>query len=230
MIILNIIQIILLALWTIFIVYICSPFLNYNGAWYITTNWWAGGCARILLSKIKIEGLENLDPNQHYIFMANHSSFFDIACLFYASKRRLHFIAKQELGKQFFTGYMLRKLQIIFIDRSNAQRSVASMRQAIDTIKSGKDIAIFPEGTRTKTGKLGVFKKGGFKIAIQSQTPIVPVIIENSARAWGRNNITFRPTTVVVRFEKPVETLGLQEENTSELCEKVRGMFLAQKL
>lgn len=230
MIIINSIQLILLSLWTIFIVYICAPFLNYNGAWYITTHWWAGGCVRILFSKIKIEGLENLDPKQHYVFMANHSSYFDIACLFYASQRRLHFIAKQELGRQFFTGYMLRKLQIIFIDRSNAQRSSASMRQAIETIKSGKDIAIFPEGTRTKTGKLGVFKKGGFKMAIQSQTPIVPVIIENSARAWARNNITFRPTTVTVRFEKPVETKGLQESDTQALCDTVREKFVAQKL
>jgi 1-acyl-sn-glycerol-3-phosphate acyltransferase len=169
--------------------------------------------------------LENLDPKQHYIFMANHASFFDIACLFYASKRRLHFIAKQELGRQFFTGYMLRKLQIIFIDRSNAQRSAASMRQAIETIKSGKDIAIFPEGTRTKTGKLGTFKKGGFKIAIQSQTPIVPVVIENSARAWARNNIRFRPTTVIVRFGKPIETDHLHEENSMELLNTVRKFF-----
>ena len=225
MIIINILQLIFLSLWTIFIVYICAPFLNYNGAWYITTHWWAGGCARILFSKIKIEGLENLDPKQHYIFMANHSSYFDIACLFYATKRRLHFIAKQELGRQFFTGYMLRKLQIIFIDRSNAQRSATSMRQAIETIQSGKDIAIFPEGTRTKTGKLGVFKKGGFKMAIQSQTPIVPVVIENSAKAWARNNITFRPATVVVRFCKPVETAHLTENDAQALSEKVRGSF-----
>lgn len=225
MIIINIIQLIFLSLWTIFIVYICAPFLNYNGAWYITTHWWAGGCARILFSKIKIEGLENLDPKQHYIFMANHSSYFDIACLFYATKRRLHFVAKQELGRQFFTGYMLRKLQIIFIDRSNAQRSAASMRQAIETIKSGKDIAIFPEGTRTKTGQLGVFKKGGFKMAIQSHTPIVPVVIEKSARAWARNNIRFRPTTVVVRFCKPVETDNLTENNAQALSEQVRECF-----
>ncbi|MCL2327114.1 MAG: 1-acyl-sn-glycerol-3-phosphate acyltransferase [Bacteroidetes bacterium] len=225
MIIINILQLIFLSLWTIFIVYICAPFLNYNGAWYITTHWWAGGCARILFSKIKIEGLENLDPKQHYIFMANHSSYFDIACLFYATKRRLHFIAKQELGRQFFTGYMLRKLKIIFIDRSNALRSATSMRQAIETIKSGKDIAIFPEGTRTKTGKLGVFKKGGFKMAIQSQTPIVPVVIENSAKAWARNNITFRPATVVVRFCKPVETAHLTENDAQILSEKVRGSF-----
>ncbi|MDR1760811.1 MAG: hypothetical protein LBR55_00025 [Bacteroidales bacterium] len=54
MIIINIIQLLFLSLWTIFIVYICAPFLNYNGAWYITTHWWAGGCARILFSKIKI--------------------------------------------------------------------------------------------------------------------------------------------------------------------------------
>lgn len=221
MIIVNSIQVLLLAIWTFTVVYIISPFLRFKQAWWLTVKVWAPGIRKLLFSKIEIRGLENVDPNKHYIFMANHSSYYDIACLFEATNRNLHFIAKQELGQQFFTGYMLRKLKIIFIDRSNAQNSIKSLRKAADLIKDGKNVAIFPEGTRTKTGKLGVFRKGGVKLAIHSQTPIIPVCIKNSAIAWPRSNFNFKPTTITIIFGKEIETKDLQENDTQIICDKV---------
>lgn len=223
MIIINFIQIILLALWTIFIVYILSPFLNHKGAFWITVHLWAPGIAIILMSKIKVVGKEHIKPGQHYVFMSNHASYFDIACLFFATKRNLHFIAKEELSRQFFTGYMLRKLKIIFIDRSNPQKSAASLKQAVDLIAIGKNVAVFPEGTRTKTGKLGVFRKGGFKLAIQSKTPIIPVAIEKSAVAWPRNNKKLRPAVVTVTFGEAIPVESYSEDNTNELVHKVQS-------
>ena len=107
---------------------------------------------------------------------------------------------------------------MIFIDRKNAQKSVASMRQAVDLISQGMDIAIFPEGTRTKTGELNPFKKGGFKLAINSQTDIVPVTIKNSAKAWSRSNLRFRPTKVIVCFGKPISVQGLQENDAVQIA------------
>lgn len=221
MIVINIIQMILLALWTIFIVYILAPILNYKGAWWITVHLWAPGIAIILLSRMQIHGLENVNPKKHYIFMANHASYFDIACLFAASKRNLHFLAKDELSRNFFTGYMLRKLQIIFIDRTNPQRSAASIKKAVEHIKEGKNVAIFPEGTRTKTGALGVFRKGGFKLAVQSQTPIIPVAITKTALAWPRKNFGFRPTTVTITFGPEIQVAHVHEEDTKELVDAV---------
>ena len=130
----------------------------------------------------------------------------------------LHFLAKEELKRNIFTGFVLRKMQMVFIDRQNAQKSVASMRQAVDLISQGMDIAIFPEGTRTKTGKLNPFKKGGFKLAINSQTDIVPVTIKNSAKAWSRSNMRFRPTKVTVCFGKPISVQGLQENDALQIA------------
>ncbi len=221
MMIINIIQMILLSLWTIFIVYILSPFFNYKGAWWITVNLWAPGIAYILLTRIEVKGIENIDPKKHYIFMSNHASYFDIACLFIATKRNLHFLAKYELSRNFFTGYMLRKLQIIFIDRTNSQRSAASLLKAVEHIQKGKNVAIFPEGTRTRTGKLGVFRKGGFKLAVQSNTPIIPVSITNSAKAWPIHHFGFRPTTVTVTFGPEIQVTGIDENDTKELIDSV---------
>lgn len=221
MILINIIQMILLSLWTIFIVYILAPLLNYKGAWWITVHLWAPGIALILGSRIRVEGLEHISPDKHYVFMANHASYFDIACLFASTKRSLHFIAKDELSRNFFTGYMLRKLQIIFIDRSNSQRSAASLKKAVEHIQNGKNVAIFPEGTRTKTGSLGVFRKGGFKLAVQSKTPIIPVAIKNSAIAWPRSNFWFRPSTVIITFGPAIDVSHVDEDNTTELVNTV---------
>jgi len=229
MIFLNLIQVIFSALWTVFIVYIISPFLNYKAAFWITIHVWTPVITFLILSKIETKGLENIDSNKHYIFMANHSSYFDIVCLFNATKRNLHFIAKEELSRQFFTGYMLRKLKIIFIDRSNAQNSARSMKQAIEVIKNGKNVAIFPEGTRTKTGNLGAFRRGGFKLAIQAQTEIIPVAISKSAKAWPRNNFSFRPTTVTLTFGKPISIQGYSENDTKEIQDKVVN-FIASNI
>lgn len=222
MIIIGFIQFIILTIWTIFIVYIISPFLNYKAAFWVTVHVWAPGIAFLLFTKIKVKGIENVKNHKNYIFMSNHASYFDIPCLLHASKRNLHFIAKEELSRHIMTGYMLKKLQIIFIDRTNAQRSSASMKKAAEAIKTGKNVGIFPEGTRTKTGKLGVFKKGGFKLAITSLTPIIPVAIEKSAVAWPLNNLGFKPTTVTVTFGKEISTEQYSEENIKELSDRVQ--------
>lgn len=226
MILLNFIQMLLLALWTLFTVYVVGTFSTKKGAFNFTIKVWSTGIAWILFTKIKVEGRENLDPNTHYIFMANHTSYFDIACLFKASQLKLHFIAKDELRTNPFTGYMLKKIEMIFINRASAQKSAESMRKAISFIQEGRNIAIFPEGTRSKTGKIGAFKRGGFKMAVNTGLAIVPVVITNSHVAWPVSNFKFRPTTVTVSFKSPIPTNGLAEKDIPDLVEKVRAYYV----
>ena len=95
------------------------------------------------------------------------------------------------------------------------------MRKAIELISEGMDIAIYPEGTRTKTGELGAFRKGGFKLAINSQTDIVPVTIKKSAKAWSRNNIRLSPTIVTVHFDKPISVQGVEERDVAKISAQV---------
>ena len=218
MFILNYIQLTLIALWTLIFVYVLTVLLPSKVALWLTVHLWAPVCQFIVLSPIKVSGLENLDKNKNYVFMSNHASFYDIPILFWGSKRMLHFLAKSELKDSIFTGFMLKKLEMIFIERGNAQKSVASVRHAEDMIRKGLDIAIFPEGTRTKTGELGVFRKGGFKMAINSGTDIVPVTIKNSAKAWSRSNKKFRPTKVYIHFGTPIPVKDLSEEDAQKIA------------
>ena len=196
MIIINLIQLVLLALWTLIFVYIISSLLPSKVALWLTVYLWSPLMAIIAMSRIKAIGREKLDPNKSYIFMANHASYFDIPCIFWGSRRMLHFLAKEELKHNIFTGFALRKLQMVFIERGNAQKSA-------------------------RTGELGVFKKGGFKLAINSQVEIVPVTIKHSAEAWSRSNLRFRPTTVIVHFSDPISVEGLQESDAPKLASQV---------
>lgn len=225
MILLNLIQLVLLGFWTLFFVYVITLLLPSKAALWLTVHLWAPINALIVLSPIKAEGLEKLDKNKNYIFMANHASFFDIPCILWGSKRMLHFLAKEELKHNIFTGFMIHKLEMVFIERGNAQKSTASVRHVVDMVSKGMDIAIFPEGTRTKTGELGPFKKGGFKLAINSQTDIVPVTIKHSAEAWSRSNLRFRPTRVTVCFSNPISVNGLQESDAPQLAAKTSAII-----
>ena len=221
MFIINFIQFILLGLWTFIFVYVLTILLPSRASLWLTTHLWAPVNALIVMSSIKPEGLENIDPKKNYIFMANHTSFFDIPCLFWASKRLIHFLCKAELRDNILTGFMIRKLDMVFIDRSNAQNSVCSMRHTEEIISKGNDIAIFPEGTRSKTGEMLPFKRGGFKLAIYSNTEIVPVTIKNSAKAWSHSNLRFRPTKVTVHFHEPISVQGLKDTDALALSKQV---------
>lgn len=225
MILINLIQVVLLGLWTLIFVYVISLLLPSKVALWLTVYLWSPLMAVFAMSRIKSEGREKLDPNKSYIFMANHASYFDIPCIFWGSRRMLHFLAKEELKHNIFTGFALRKLQMVFIERGNAQKSASSMRHVVEMTQKGMDIAIFPEGTRTRTGELGVFKKGGFKLAINSQVDVVPVTIKHSAEAWSRSNLRFRPTTVIVHFSEPVSVQGLQESDAPQLASKVADII-----
>lgn len=218
MFLLNYIQLVLIALWTLVFVYVLTLLLPSKVALWLTVHLWAPVCEIIVMSPIKVSGLENLDKDKNYVFMSNHASFYDIPVLFWGTKRMLHFLAKSELKNSIFTGFMLKKLEMVFIERGNAQKSVASVRHAEEMIRKGMDIAIFPEGTRTKTGELGPFRKGGFKMAINSGTDVVPVTIKNSAKAWARSNRKFRPTKVYIHFSTPISVQNLHEEDAQNLA------------
>ncbi|MFO7867890.1 MAG: lysophospholipid acyltransferase family protein [Bacteroidales bacterium] len=223
MIILNIIQMILIAVWTLFTVYVVGGLTTKKCAFNFTIYVWAPIVFAILLSRLKIKGKEHVSPNRNYVFMANHSSYFDIAALFMATQRKLHFMAKDELRTNPFTGFMLKKIDMIFIDRTNAYKSKESLKRAADFISQGRDLMVFPEGTRTTNGKIGPFKRGGFKIAVDSRIPIIPVVISNTAKAWPCSNVGGCPTTVIVEFCKAVETTQYTEKNMSELISVVKS-------
>lgn len=174
-------------------------------------------------SQVKVEGLEHLAPMQSYIVMSNHQSHYDIPALMRAFPRTLRMVTKTELFKVPVWGRAMRAAGFIEIDRGDRVRAIASLRRAQESLKKGVSIWIAPEGTRSRTGEVLPFKKGGFVLAQETGLPIVPVGIAGTRDILPAKEATVRMgVTVHVRFGPPI----LPEGDRDALMTKVRAEIL----
>jgi 1-acyl-sn-glycerol-3-phosphate acyltransferase len=171
---------------------------------------------------LRVKAHEDLDPRQPYVFMANHISTVDIWALFVALPVKVRFIAKKQLGRIPLFGWAMAVGRFIFIDRQNPLAARRSIAQAAARIRSGSSVVIFPEGTRSRDGHLGPFKKGGFHLAITSGVPIVPVGIQGAHEVMPRGSWILRRGPVTVEVGAPIPTIGLSPSDKDALLEKVR--------
>ncbi len=187
--------------------------------------------SRVLLGVpgVKLEVVQRapLDPRRPYIVMANHASMIDIWAVFLAVPIPLRFIAKKQLGAIPLLGWAMRAGRFIFIDRQNAASARRSIEEAARRIKSGQSVVIFPEGTRTRDGRLNPFKKGGFHLALDSGADIVPVAIHGSRALMPRGSALIRSGTVRVEIGAPIATTGLQPADREALATRVRNEIAA---
>ncbi|WP_158526860.1 lysophospholipid acyltransferase family protein [Putridiphycobacter roseus] len=154
--------------------------------------------------KLKVEGLAHFDRTKNYIILSNHTSYLDIPILLSALPVNIYFIAKKELIRVPFFGWMMWLLGMIFIDRKNAKRSLISMKKAAIKLKSGKNVLVFPEGTFDDSPGLLPFKKGAFHIAVRADIPLLPVVIKDADLIWPPNQIlNFTKGIVTVKFGQP---------------------------
>jgi 1-acyl-sn-glycerol-3-phosphate acyltransferase len=157
------------------------------------------GILAISLVRVKAKGLDNV-LEEPAIYASNHASQLDIPVICTRINRPMFFIGKVELKKIPVLGQYMKIVGMIFVDRKNRERAMASMRTAIQDIQGGKSIAAFPEGTRTKTGELLPFKKGIFTISKEGRIPIVPIAVIGSAKALASGSFSMRPATVELRI------------------------------
>jgi 1-acyl-sn-glycerol-3-phosphate acyltransferase len=172
---------------------------------------------------VKVEWQTRLQPGQAYVFMANHESSVDIWSLFVALPLRFRMIAKKQLLRIPLFGWAMWAGRFIFIDRANAVASRRSIEEAKRRICGGDSVLIFPEGTRSRDGKLGPFKKGGFHLAIDAGVPVVPVALKGTGRAMPRGSLFIRAGVVRAVVGTPIPTAGLTEGDRHRLLEDVRG-------
>ncbi|MCA1565518.1 MAG: 1-acyl-sn-glycerol-3-phosphate acyltransferase [Acidobacteria bacterium] len=174
--------------------------------------------------RVRVRGLEQLDPRQTYIFIANHRSYLDTATLFAYTGRRIGLFAKKELLKVPILGVGMGFVNIMAIDRSNRERALATVRSATERIRSGVSFGVFAEGTRARPGQLLPFKKGAFYMAIETGVSVVPVAMKNTDRLMGKGEGTARPGTIEMVILPPVETKGLStDEDVKRLMAEVRS-------
>jgi 1-acyl-sn-glycerol-3-phosphate acyltransferase len=194
-----------------------------TGDWVLDlARWWSGWVTRFAGVRIMVDNRASLDPNQPYVFMANHASTIDIWALFMAIPRRVRMIAKKQLARIPLFGWVMWAGRFIFIDRQNAAAARRSIEEAGRRIRGGCSVLIFPEGTRTRDGQMGPFKKGGFHLAMEAGVPIVPIALRGTRALMPRGSLRVLSGTVSVIIGSPIPTAGLSIEERPALIESVR--------
>jgi 1-acyl-sn-glycerol-3-phosphate acyltransferase len=193
--------------------------------WVYPTALWGGRqWLRLSGMRVRVRGLELLDPNETYIFIANHRSYLDTATLFCHLGRRIGLFAKKELLKVPILGFGMGFVNIMAIDRSNRERAMETVRAATERIRSGVSFGVFAEGTRARPGELLPFKKGAFYMAVETGVSVVPVAIKNTDRLMGKGTGTARAGTIEMVILPPIETRGLSaDEDIKRLTAEVRA-------
>jgi 1-acyl-sn-glycerol-3-phosphate acyltransferase len=173
--------------------------------------------------KVKITGTEKIDRKRSYVFMSNHISAADIAILYAACPVSISFLAKRELFFVPFFGWGIAAGGHIPINRSNPKSARRSIDRAVRLLSSGKtSLAVFPEGTRSRTGEMGEFKLGVFSLAIQAGTPVVPVAIRGSRQILPKGSYFINPAPVTVSISDPISVSGFDRKNKGVLAKIVR--------
>lgn len=183
---------------------------------YKVTSIWAKSQVAMSGAKIKGSGEENL-PIGSVLFISNHQSNFDIPIFMSYINRPKAFIAKIETTKMPIVASWMRLMKCVFMDRKDIRQSVEAINTGAEFLKKGYSMVIFPEGTRSKTGGMGEFKAGSFKLALKSGVPIVPVAIKGSFDIMGKGSLLIKPALVEIEILKPVEVSKLSKEEQKNL-------------
>ena len=178
---------------------------------------------------IRAEGIEKIDRDKRYILIANHHSYFDIPCIFAAIPQPIRFMAKKSLFSIPIFGWAIGRAGFIPIDRKNRRTAVKSFDLAVERIRKGNTIVIFPEEGRSRELAMRPFQRGAFLLAIRSELPILPLAIDGTYEVFrvGAKRIT--PGVVTIRVGTEIATSGVSVRAKDTLLEQSRGQ-IAQHL
>lgn len=192
----------------------------------VVSYWWGKVTLWLLLLPVTVKGLENIDKEKSYIFLANHQGYLDIFLCYAYLDHDIKWMMKEYLRKIPFVGWACEKTHQAYVGESRSSIQEA-IERAEATLKNGMSMVIFPEGTRTHDGKLGEFKRGAFMIANDIELPIVPVTIKGSFEAFSRKawSVTYHPLTITVH--KPIEAEDRKGKPTKELMQEVYDIINA---
>ena len=197
-----------------------------EGVIWVARHWvsWILATCRI---EVECEGLDRIDASQPYVFMSNHQSVIDTAAIVATLPVSWRFVAKRELVWIPFFGWALGLGGHVIIDRGRHDSAVQSLRRAADRIRSGTNVIIFPEGTRSESGVLGEFKSGGFHLAIEAGVPILPITVSGSKRITPKGSLRIESGRVRILYGEPIPTADLGVEARGQLKDRVRRAIVA---
>ncbi len=178
--------------------------------------------------KVDVLGREHIRSGQSYVIVANHQSFFDIFILYGFLNIDFKWVMKKELRKVPGIGIACEKIGHVFIDRSNHEAAMASIEAAKKKTVNGTSVIFFPEGTISQTGRIMVFKKGAFKMALDLNLPILPVTINGARNILPRRTLDLFPGRVELKIHSPVSLDGKTDGDLVPLMEQVRHTMIRE--
>ena len=180
---------------------------------------------------VRVHGAEHIQTGRAAVYAFNHSSNLEPPIAFVALKRlfpKLHVLYKAELRKLPVMVWVFDAAGFVPVERQNREQSLPAVDKAVDALRAGGSFMIFPEGTRSRTGELLPFKKGGVIMALRAGAPIVPSVISGARAAMHRGSSVVHPCTVDVTFCPPIETKGRVFSDRDSLTEEVRSAIAAR--
>jgi 1-acyl-sn-glycerol-3-phosphate acyltransferase len=193
---------------------------------HVVARLWGKVQLRTTGTRVRIQGLKNIDPLRSYILVSNHQSTFDIFALLGYLPIQFRWTAKAELFRTPFMGWAMSRIGYIPIERDSPKKAYRSMLRAAEVVRKGMSVIIFPEGTRSPDGNLQPFKKGVFLIALKSHSPILPITIQGTSRIMRKGDWRAYPGDVRIQIDPPIDTAGIPAEKEEHLSQRVRSTLL----
>ncbi|MDU1904458.1 MAG: lysophospholipid acyltransferase family protein [Dysgonomonas sp.] len=193
---------------------------------YYPPKYWSKIICRTAFCRIKIKKNNKLDPDQSYVFVANHQGAFDIFLTYGYLGQNIKWVQKYELRKIPFVGKASEIAGHVFVDSSSVKAMTRTISKAQEELQKGVSMVIFPEGARSETGKMGRFKKGAYIIATQMQLPIVPITLNGPydvSKIHSKQLNLGKSMEIIVH--DPIPTEGLSEESIPELIQKTHDVI-----
>lgn len=214
---------VVLTLFTAVFTMIFVPFRNAEFV-HRVQQFWSRSFYRLMFLPVTVEGLEHIQPGQSYVFVSNHQSMFDVWLIYGWLPVIFKWLMKAELRKVPFVGIACKAAGHIFVDRKNPKAAMESMENIKKQLKDGVCTVIFPEGTRTKDGQVGRFKRGAFQIALDLKLPIIPISLSGcyDVLPKGKPFVYRRPVRMYVG--EPIDIT--QFENNNDAIDFVRNKVI----
>ncbi len=175
-------------------------------------------------ARMHVEGLENIPRDQRCLFVGNHASYFDIILSYRYLPQPVAYIVKQELQRIPILGTWVGRIGCFFIDRSDPRKAITTIQECCDVIKNDESsVFVYPEGTRSKDGKVHEFHAGSFKAAQRTGCPIIPVAMKGTRDIWENHPRKLVPGDVYLTFGKPVYMTELDPEQKKHIGDFVKA-------
>jgi len=202
---------------------ICSLFDRSGRIQHALARLWSQAIMKTILSPVTATGMDRVDVSRPRVYAVTHASALDIPILYVHLPIQFRIVFKSELLAYPFVGWHLKHSGQVCINQQNPSASIGAIKSALKSLRSGMPLVIFPEGGRTKDGKLQPFLPGAFFLAIKAQADIIPIALVGTFDLLPMNTYHIKCQPLEMRVGEPIPTAGLSLRQTEDVSAKVRA-------